>query len=66
MKLSEYENPINGRKSNIFDIGNLWEQVLGILVLIVVIVLGFKLASFIFPTQPATASSPVERVKFTL
>lgn len=55
MKLSNYENPVSGSKSSLFNIGNLWAQILGVFVFIMVFIFGQKLADFILPvysTEP--------------
>jgi len=59
MKLSSYENPISGNRGNIFNIGNLWSQILGVFVLIMVFIFGSKLANFLFPqtTEEAKATT---------
>jgi hypothetical protein len=48
MKLSSYENPISGTRGNLFNIGNLWSQILGVVVLVMVFVFGQKLADMAF------------------
>jgi len=48
MKLSSYENPISGTRGNLFNLGNLWAQILGVFVLVMVFMFGQKLADFIF------------------
>jgi hypothetical protein len=49
MKLSSYENPVSGTRGNLFNIGNLWAQVLGVFVLIFIFMFGQKLAELIMP-----------------
>jgi hypothetical protein len=53
MKLSSYENPISGTRGNLFNIGNLWAQILGVFVLVMVFIFGQKLADMIFPQTVA-------------
>jgi hypothetical protein len=59
MKLSTYENPLTGKSSDLFNVSNLWAQVLGVFVLVIVFIFGQKIADFIFPnvTAPATTST---------
>lgn len=53
MKLSTYENPISGTRGNLFNLGNLWAQILGVFVLVMVFIFGQKLADLIFPQTVA-------------
>jgi len=53
MKLSTYENPISGTRGDLFNIGNLWAQILGVFVLVMVFLFGQKIADFFFPNTPA-------------
>jgi len=53
MKLSSYENPISGNRGNLFNIGDIWGQILGVFVLVMVWIGGQWLADFFFPKTPA-------------
>jgi hypothetical protein len=60
MKLSTYENPISGKSSNLFDVGNIWSQILGVFVFILIFIFGQKLADNMFPnyTTEPTEKNP--------
>gem|GEM_PF-1214742 len=63
LKISDYENPITGRESNLFDIGRLFSLFLGIVVLILLFMFGEKLVNFFFPTKASpVGDAPVERI----
>jgi hypothetical protein len=63
MKISDYENPITGRESNLFNIGKLFSLFLGMVVLILMFMFGAKFVNFLFPTKSAPAGeAPVERI----
>jgi hypothetical protein len=64
MKLSSYENPVSGTRGNLFNIGNLWAQVLGVFVLIAVFMFGQKMADFIIPKSAAEEKAPITRIVF--
>jgi len=49
MKLSTYENPISGNKGNLFNIGDIWSQILGVLVLVFVWFAGNWIVDYLFP-----------------
>jgi hypothetical protein len=49
MKLSDYSNPISGKKEDLFNLGNLWEQILGVVVFVVIFIFGIKIAEWVFP-----------------
>lgn len=65
MKLSEYENPINGKQHNLFDISTLWAQILGVFVLVIVFMFGQKIADYFFP-QKQVPSGEVPYTRITL
>lgn len=44
MKLSNYENPLTGKKENLFDIGSMFSKVLGVVVMFFVVATGQNLA----------------------
>jgi hypothetical protein len=62
MKLSSFENPVSGRKHNIFDIGNLWSMFLGFFVFIVLLVAGLKVAEKAFPPKQGDTTIPLSRI----
>lgn len=63
MKISDYENPITGKESNLFDIGKLFSLLLGMIVLILMFIFGAKIVNYFFPTKVApTGEAPVERI----
>ena len=63
MKLSDYENPITGRESNLFDIGRTFSLFLGIVVLIILFMFGEKLVNLFFPTKASpSGEATVERI----
>jgi len=63
MKISDYENPFNGKESNLFDIGKLFSLLLGIVVLILLFMFGERIVNFFFPTKQApSGQAPVERI----
>jgi predicted solute-binding protein len=53
MKLTEFENPLTGKKSNLFDVGSLWSQILGVVMLFVVFAMGQNVARKISSKVPA-------------
>lgn len=57
MKLSTYENPVNGKQHDLFNIGSLWAQILGVFVLVMVFMFGQKIADWIFPQKTATGGA---------
>jgi hypothetical protein len=64
MKLSSYENPISGEKGNLFDLGKVWSEVLGVAVLVMIFIFGQKIADFFFPPVAGTVAEPVTTVRF--
>jgi hypothetical protein len=64
MKLSSYESPITGKTGNIFDVSDLWQKVLGVVVFVMIFIFGQKLADMIFPsfTTPATSTTPATKL----
>ncbi|MGA3282470.1 MAG: hypothetical protein ABSD50_15990 [Smithella sp.] len=63
MKLSDYENPITGRESNLFDLGRTFSLFLGIVVLILLFMFGERVVNFFFPVPVApSGQAPVERI----
>ena len=63
MKLSDYENPITGRESNLFDIGRTFSLFLGIVVLIILFMFGERVVNFFFPTKASpVGEAPTERI----
>jgi hypothetical protein len=64
MKLSEYSNPISGKKEDLFNIGNVWEQILGVVMFVIIFVAGLKVAEWIFPQPAGTTASPLVRISY--
>jgi hypothetical protein len=64
MKLTNYENPVSGTKGNLFNLGNLWAQVLGVFVLVLVFMFGQKMADYIIPKSAAEEKAPITRIVF--
>jgi hypothetical protein len=63
MKISDYENPITGKESNLFDIGKLFSLLLGMVVLILMFMFGAKIVNYFFPAKVApVGEAPVERI----
>lgn len=52
LKLFEYENPMNGNKSNVFDLGSLWSKVLGVLMFFVIFAAGQNIARVVSSKLP--------------
>lgn len=44
-KLTQYENPLTGKKGNLFNVMGLWQQVLGFLVLFGVMAFSQKIGN---------------------
>jgi hypothetical protein len=53
MKLFEFENPVNGKKDNFFDINGMWSKVFGVFVMFLVIATGQNLAKMVTKRVPA-------------
>jgi hypothetical protein len=66
MKLSSYENPVSGSRGNLFNIGNLWSQILGVFVLVMVFMFGQKLADFIFGVTGMEQEKPTTTTRIVL
>jgi hypothetical protein len=66
MKLSEYENPINGKEHNLFRLSDLWGQFLGIFVLLIIFMFGLKMEKYVFPEPVSTATNPVTTTRIIL
>jgi hypothetical protein len=66
MKLSSYENPISGTRGNLFNLGNLWAQILGVFVLVMVFMFGQKLADFIFGKAGIAETKPTTTTRIVL
>ena len=72
-KLTEYENPITGKKENIFDLGGLFSKVVGVVVMLFIFATGQNLAKTVSSktkldtqvdplwTAPAPSSGPAKR-----
>ena len=73
-KLTQYENPITGKKEDIFDIGGLFSKVVGVVIMLFVVATGQNLARNIsgktkldtsldpFIDRPAPVSKKTSRV----
>ena len=44
MKLAEFENPITGKRGNLFNLTELWQLILGVAVLLFVVAMGQNVA----------------------
>lgn len=53
MKLTQFTNPLSGNKGKITDIGGLWENILGVFVLLFVFAMGQNLANQVTKRVPA-------------
>jgi len=60
MKLSTYENPISGTRGDLFNLGNIWAQILGVFVLVLVWLGGQWIADFFFPKTAAEEKAIVK------
>lgn len=59
-KLTEYENPITGRKENLMDIGGLFGKIVGVVVMFFVVATGQNLAKSISgKTKLDTSIEPI-------
>jgi hypothetical protein len=60
MKLTEFENPLTGKRDNIFDLGGLWSKVLGVVMLFIVFAAGQNLTNLVGSKLPIdTAVDPI-------
>jgi len=68
MKLSEYQNPINGKDHNLFSLEGWISQILGVAVLILVVIFGFKFVEIFIPSMkaPATTSGTTATTRIIL
>lgn len=46
-KITDYKNPVTGQKGNIFNVKDIWSQVLGVVVIFFVYSLGRQTSNFI-------------------
>jgi hypothetical protein len=63
MKLSDYSNPITGKKEDLFNISNLWEQVLGVVIFVTIFIFGIKIAEKIVPPSATVNGQAVTNVR---
>jgi hypothetical protein len=63
MKISDYSNPISGKKEDLFNISNLWEQILGVVVFVVIFIFGIKIAEWVFPPTAQINGEAVQNVR---
>lgn len=47
MKLTQYENPLTGKKEDLFDLGGLFGKVVGVVIMLFVVATGQNLAKTI-------------------
>lgn len=45
MKLTDFENPISGKKGNLLDLSTLWANIMGVFVLFLVFATGQNIAN---------------------
>jgi hypothetical protein len=78
-KLTEYENPVTGKKDNLFDLSGIWGKILGVVMFFIVFAAGQNIASMIgnklplidtkiepITTTPATTGGTKQVLKRTL
>jgi hypothetical protein len=58
LKISQYENPLTGKKGNLFDIGGLWQMVLGVFVLFFIWAMGQNLSKAVSGKVPFLDTTP--------
>jgi hypothetical protein len=63
MKLSDYSNPISGKKEDLFNVSNLWEQILGVVVFVTIFIFGIKVAEWVFPPSATVNGATVTDVR---
>jgi hypothetical protein len=64
MKLSDYSNPVTGKKEDLFNISTLWEQILGIVVFVIIFIFGIKIAEWVFPPSATVNGQAVTNTRF--
>jgi hypothetical protein len=57
-KLTEFQNPISGKTGNLFDLGNLWQMILGVVVFMGVFAVGEKIAGSVNGKIPGVSTQP--------
>jgi hypothetical protein len=57
-KLTEFENPLTGKRASIFDIGTLFSMILGVVVLLFVASTGQNIAKAVSNRVPALDTQP--------
>lgn len=57
-KLTDFKNPISGSTGNLFDLGGLWQMILGVVVFMFVFATGEKLARGINGKAPLLNTQP--------
>jgi hypothetical protein len=55
---SKFENPITGKQGNLFDLGGMWQMILGVLVVLFVWATGQKLAGAVSKRVPSFDTTP--------
>lgn len=60
-KLTDFTNPISGKTQSLFDMGGMWNLILGVIVMLFVLGTGQKLAGAVSNKIPGIDTSP-ERI----
>lgn len=57
-KLTEFENPLTGKRQSLFDLGGMWSLILGVIVLLFITGTGQNIARTISNKVPGIDTQP--------